>query len=236
MFQKSVIAAAIKQSIPAMIIYVAYGIPFGVLATSAGLPPWASVAMSFFVLAGTAQFMALQLLAIGSGCLEIMLATFLINFRHFFFSSTLATKIERLPISWLTFLAHVNTDETFGINMAKSRDKLPLETAFVMITGIMLHLTWTVSTLAGVYLGSALPNVDLLTALLPIFFAILLGLQLHNRFDVILAIAAGGLTYLLMQWIPGNSPFLITAIVVPALGAALIPSEHNTIEVVNETV
>lgn len=74
--------AGVLRAIPLAITYLAYGIPLGILGVQSGLPAWAMILMSTLVLGGASQYVCLQLLAVGAGIGDIILATFVVNLRH----------------------------------------------------------------------------------------------------------------------------------------------------------
>jgi len=71
-----------RDSIPVIVGAIPFGIIFGALAINAGLSVAGTLAMSLFVFAGSAQFVAAGLIAQGGGLLVIVLTTFVVNLRH----------------------------------------------------------------------------------------------------------------------------------------------------------
>ncbi|NPV42797.1 MAG: AzlC family ABC transporter permease [Firmicutes bacterium] len=78
--------------------------------------------MSFWVYAGASQFVAVNLLALNATYWEIVLTTFIINFRHFLMSASLSRRIEQ-PTSkkWIAFISFGITDETFTVAIYSTR-------------------------------------------------------------------------------------------------------------------
>ena len=60
---------------------LAIGVSFGAITVASGLPGWVAVAMSLFVFAGGAQFMAVGLVAAGNPFAAVF-AGLLLNARH----------------------------------------------------------------------------------------------------------------------------------------------------------
>jgi predicted branched-subunit amino acid permease len=71
------------NSFPINLGLLPIAISFGVLAENSGFTSIESSLMSILVLAGSAQFMAISMLLVGVGSLEIIITTFIINFRNF---------------------------------------------------------------------------------------------------------------------------------------------------------
>src|SRR4051794_12180478 len=56
---------------------------FGLLAKTTGLSFYEAVLMSMIVFAGASQYISLSLIAYGTGIVEIVITTFIVNIRHF---------------------------------------------------------------------------------------------------------------------------------------------------------
>ncbi len=54
---------ALKLTTPIFMGYFAAGVAYGMLATNAGMPAWFTIAMSFTVVSGTAQYAAIPFLS-----------------------------------------------------------------------------------------------------------------------------------------------------------------------------
>lgn len=81
-FLKRIITKVFPQTIPVMVGYLSLGIAFGLLLQSIGYEPLRALLMSLFIYAGSAQFLAVELLAAGATLAQVALLTFLLNFRH----------------------------------------------------------------------------------------------------------------------------------------------------------
>lgn len=209
-FQKGVL-----EAFPIVFSYLILSVPFGILATKLGIPPWASIGMSVFVFAGSAQFICLQLIAVNAGLAAIVAATFVINLRHFLMSMSLGHALPRTRKRFLLYIAHANTDETYGINITKRK---PLAFANVLGTNFFSHLGWIGGTAVGAVAGSVIPiEMKYVEGILPLMFVALLGSQIRSGKDHVLTLLAGALTLAFLQIFPGKWPFLITALSLPTL-------------------
>ncbi|MGB1289001.1 MAG: AzlC family ABC transporter permease, partial [Aggregatilineales bacterium] len=79
-----------KDTIPMIAGAIPFGIIFGTVAVTGGLSPMATLAMSLFVFAGSAQFIAAGLLTLGVGLGIIVFTTLIVNMRHALYSASLA--------------------------------------------------------------------------------------------------------------------------------------------------
>jgi len=197
---------------------VPFGLAYAITARSAGLSLLETQALSALVFAGSAQFSAVGLFAVGTGGAEIVLTTFLLNVRHLLYGVSLGrrfslTRRER-PVA-----AFFLTDEAFGIAAASGERSFP----FLLGAELSLFMMWNLATLAGFLLGSAIPDpaslgVDLV---FPLAFIALLVPLLRTRAELAVALASGALAYVLSRSLPGGLPVLITGVGGSALGAIL---------------
>ncbi len=94
--RRSEFLAGMKATIPLIVGAIPFGIIFGAVAVNAGISPMAAQAMSLFVFAGSAQFVAAGLVAGGAGLIIIILTTFVVNVRHGLYSMSLAPYVRKL--------------------------------------------------------------------------------------------------------------------------------------------
>src|SRR5690606_19085992 len=97
-------------------------ISYGVLAVQTGISIGHTLAMSLFIYAGASQFMAVNMLSLGATAAELIMATFVINFRHFVLSFSLMSRLKQVPRPWKAFLSFGITDETFAVSMMKGEE------------------------------------------------------------------------------------------------------------------
>ncbi len=90
----------VRDTVPMLVGAAPFGLIFGTLAAGSGLSGAGAMAMSAFVFAGSAQFIALTLLASGAGLLVIVFTTFVVNLRHLLYAATLLPHVARLPRRW----------------------------------------------------------------------------------------------------------------------------------------
>src|SRR5699024_1431641 len=101
---------------PIMLGYLPIAITYGVLAKQAGMTLTELTLMSVMVFAGASQFMGANMIAVGAGALEIIVATFVLNFRHFVMSLSFMNRLRNLSLKWKAPLSLGLTDETFAMS------------------------------------------------------------------------------------------------------------------------
>ena len=163
--KKSEALAGAKAAFPLIIGGIPFGILFGTLAPTSGLSIWATMAMSLFVFAGSAQFIVLALIAVQAPLEIILLTTFVVNLRHLLYATALVPHVSHLPMALRALLAFGLTDETFA-NMSQRylRDS-PLGTdhrfAHYFYLGSMasFYTSWSLATATGLILGNVMPDM-----------------------------------------------------------------------------
>ena len=111
----SELLAGAKATIPLVIGAIPFGIIFGTLSSISGLSFWGTMAMSSIVFAGSAQFIALNLLAAGAAWPIIVATTFVVNLRHMLYAAALVPYVKHLSARWHLPIAFTLTDETFAV-------------------------------------------------------------------------------------------------------------------------
>jgi predicted branched-subunit amino acid permease len=71
--------------------------------------------MSSIVFAGSAQFVATQLIGAGTPAGLLLLTTFVVNLRHLLYSASLAPYLRPLRPAWKVALAYLLTDEAYAV-------------------------------------------------------------------------------------------------------------------------
>ena len=105
---------------PIILGYLPVAITYGVLAKQAGMSLTELTLMSALVYAGASQFMAVNMFAVGTGALEIIIATFVLNFRHFVMSLSFMNQLKKIKLKWKIPLAFGLTDESFAVSAMNS--------------------------------------------------------------------------------------------------------------------
>ena len=187
----------IRDTVPLMIGAIPFGILFGVVALTAHLPWWATQAMSVFVFAGSAQFIAAGMLTAGVAYPVIVLTTFIVNLRHALYSASVAEYVRGLPHAWRAFLAFAMTDESYVVAILHYRDSardglVSLKHWYFLGANLGLFVPWQIATAVGFTLGNALgdPLALGLDFVFPIACVAMLIPQLKSRIDLTSALVA----------------------------------------------
>ena len=157
---RSEFLAGMRDSIPMVVGSLPFGILFGALAVNAGLSPFGAQAMSLFVFAGSAQFIAAGLVAQNVSALFIVVTTLVVNLRHALYSATLAPYLRHVKPRWLPLMGFTLTDETFVtvFKRFEERGALPHGQWYFFGSSALMYTDWQLCTLAGIVVGHAIPN------------------------------------------------------------------------------
>jgi predicted branched-subunit amino acid permease len=210
--RRSEFLAGVRAELPILVGVFPFGMIYGVLAMGAGLSPVVAQAMSAIVFAGSAQFLAVQLIAGSTPWLVIVLTVFIVNLRHLLYSASVAPQLESLPARWKGWLAYLLTDEAYAVAMTRyispsSRpaglDEMPTPGAeekkdarrnahwFFFGAGLALWSTWQLSTALGIFLGAQVPASRSLDFTLPLTFIAIIVPAIIDRPTMAAATTAG---------------------------------------------
>ncbi len=153
--------AGVKATIPLVIGAFPFGVIFGALAITTGISIPGAMAMSLFVFAGSAEFVAVGLVAGGASIPIIILTTFIVNLRHALYSATLAPFVKHLPQRWLLPLGYMLTDEAFVISSTHYNEPGDLADKHWYFLGseLILFVCWQLFTWLGIFAGTYLQDV-----------------------------------------------------------------------------
>lgn len=213
----SELAAGARGALPLLLGTAPFGLIYGALAVAAGLSNAAAVAMSLFVFAGSAQFIAVGLVAAGAPVAIIILTTLVVNLRHMLYSATLLPYLKTLPQHWRIALAFWLTDEAFAVCISRYReeDKSPWKHWYQLGASLAMYINWQFWCILGLVLGSRIPDAGAwgLDFALPVTFIGMTIPFIKNRSTVVCVITAA-----VVSLMTGFMPFKLGLIVAALAG------------------
>jgi 4-azaleucine resistance transporter AzlC len=209
----------VRDEAPILLGVVPFGLIFGALAVDAGLPSAAAQAMSAIIFAGSAQFLAAQMIGTGASGLVLVLVIFVVNLRHALYSASVAPHLRQLPPGWKLLLGYLLTDEAYAVTIAHYNQEGGGDHKhwYFLGAGLTLWSSWQVSTAVGIFLGMQLPQSWPLGFILPLTFIALVVPALVDKAGVAAAIFAG-LVGLATLGFPLKSGLLVAALAGIAVG------------------
>jgi branched chain amino acid efflux pump len=192
---RSEFLAGVRDTIPVDVGAIPFGIIFGALAVNSGLSPFGAQAMSLFVFAGSAQFIAAGLVAQNVSALFIIVTTFVVNLRHALYSATLAPYLRHVPARWLPLIGFTLTDESFVIVFKRfeERGSLPFGQWYYLGSAALMYVNWQIWTLVGIIAGQTIPNPESwgLDIAATVTFTGMIVTMLRNKSSGLAVIVAG---------------------------------------------
>jgi 4-azaleucine resistance transporter AzlC len=211
----------VQAQLPILIGVVPFGVIFGALAISAGIPPIEAQGFSILVFAGSAQFVAAGLVAGSTPAVIVVFTILVVNLRHMLYSATMSPYFQPLPARWKAALAWLLTDEAFAVgSLHYRRSRGSASHWFFLGTGLTLWGSWQLSTLVGIAVGAWIPAAWMLDFALPLTFMALLIPTLEDRPTQGSAIAAAVLS-LALAGLPYRLGLLLAALLAVGLGVAM---------------
>ncbi len=183
-----------RDGAPFLLVVGPFSILFGVVAAEAGLNVLEALGFSVVVIAGAAQFTALQLLRDDAPTVIVILSALAINLRMAMYSATLTPHLGKAPLWQRALVAYFLVDQSFALASAKF-DKEPALTVpqkvayfFGVVTPICPM--WYVLTVVGALIGNAIPPEYALDFALPITFLAMIAPMLRSVPHLTAAIVA----------------------------------------------
>ena len=191
--------AGVRDTLPMLVGAAPFGVIFGTLVTSGPLHLWHGQLMSLVVFAGSAQFIALGLIAGHASFAVVWATTLIVNLRHVLYSATLAPYVTHLPMRWRWALGGLLTDEVFAVAWAHYRQHPAGSVGpyYFFGSGLSMYLNWQLWTLAGLLFGAAFPGLQSLGldfAMVATFIAIVVPQLVAFRY-IAAAATAGALAF-----------------------------------------
>lgn len=217
-----------QLTLPILFGYLPLGMAFGVLfTTQLEYAWWVAPLMGLVIYAGAGQILAVSLLAINAGLLEVMVAMFVLNARHLFYGLSLLGQFK--GSGWRkAYLIFGLTDETYSLLTSRTRgaDRAFEQDVDFRITAFNQSY-WVAGCAIGALLGDNLvfDSAGIEFALVALFIVLTLEQfkALREGFPILLGAAAAGVAMLLLP--PAHQ--LIGAIAVVTAGLLLHYRAHR---------
>lgn len=218
---KKVIKQAFLSTLPVMAGYMVLGFGFGIILKANGHGILLSFVMSFFIYAGSMQYVALELLASGASYIVIALTTLMVNARHLFYGVSMLERYKgtgaRKP-----YLIFALTDETYSL-LCSELPELPegRRTDYFFAVSLLDQSYWVLGSVLGALVGTVISfnteGIDF--ALTALFLTVFIDQWRSNKRHFS-AIAGVGIS-LICLLIFGADSFLIPAMLLITLALSL---------------
>lgn len=204
---------------------LAYGAVWGGLARQAGLSLGEIVAMCLLVSAGTAQFVALPMLAAGAPAALLVLTTYIVNLRHYLMAAGLAPYFAGLSRGRLALLAHGISDEAYALTLARFA-RHPASVAYFVGCAATVYLAWYAGTLGGALVGGRIPRPERfgLDFAFPAVFLAILAREIRVGWQWLVAAVAAVIALAVAWTVGGTWHIAVAGLAASTLGIRLAPT------------
>ncbi len=199
-----------RAAIPLAIAVGAFGVSFGLLATSTGFGGAAAVAMSLTTYTGASQFAAVSILAAGGGAGAAIVAAVLLASRYLPIGLSVAP-VFRGPALLRFVQAQLIIDESWAVSTRKDGT---FDHGRLMGAGLTLLGAWMAGTVLGVIGGDFLgdPETLGLDAAFPALFLALLVPQLRQRTALRAALLGAAIAIALIPFVRPGIPIVAASV------------------------
>jgi 4-azaleucine resistance transporter AzlC len=206
--------SGVRDETPILLGVAPFAMLFGALAIGAHLSSLAAQAMSSIIFAGSAQFIAAQLVGTGTSGLVILMVVFVVNLRHALYSASVAPHVRHLSTGWKLLLSYLLTDEAYAVTIThyNREGDAPDRHWYFLGAGLTLWSAWQASTAVGIFIGAQIPAGWPLGFVLPLTFIALVVPALKDRAGVAAALVAA-VVGLLAAGFPYKTGLLAAALI-----------------------
>lgn len=144
--------AALPYTIPICVGFLFLGISYGFLMRSKGFSFVYPMLMSFFIFAGSMEFVTVNLLLSAFNPLYAFFLTLMVNARHLFYGISMLDKYKR--VGWKKgYLIYGMCDESFTINCTVTPPPDVDKGWFMFFVTMLNHIYWVSGATLGALLG-----------------------------------------------------------------------------------
>ncbi len=212
---RSEFISGLKAISPILLGVIPFATISGIAAIEVGLSAPLALAMSLIVFAGASQLAAVQLMSMSASIVVIVLTALIINLRFAMYSASIAPHFKTLTSKWKHVLAYLLTDQAYAVSITRFNDKAERghKHWFYLGAAFAMWATWQVSTAAGVFLGTQVPESWSLDFAIPLTFIALAMPVIKEKTAMAAALTAG-----LIATVAVNLPFNLSLIVAALVG------------------
>ena len=211
---KSYFWQGFRDGAPFILVLLPFSTLFGVVATEAGLNVYEAFAFSVVVIAGAAQFAAIQLMMDNAPTLIVIASALAVNLRMAIYSASLAPYLREAKLWQRALVAYGTVDQSYALAAVKyeNEPKMNIAQRLAYFTGALVPVLpfWYGLTVVGALGGKAIPESWAIDFAVPLTFLAMIGPMLRtlpHLVGAIVSIAAA----LGFAWVPFNLGLLIAA-------------------------
>lgn len=212
----------VRDGLPFIVVVFPFAMLFGVVATETGLSAAQTFIFSIAVIAGAAQFAAVQLMADSAPILIVVATALAVNLRMAMYSASIAPYLRGVPFWKRAAMSYILVDQSYAVGLAKFERAPDMSTSerVAYFTGTMaINMPlWYGGTLVGALVGSRIPPEYALDFAVPITFLALIGPMLKSAAHIMAALTSIVMA-LLLGFIPYDLGLMLAAVAAMVVGA-----------------
>jgi len=204
--------AGARAAGPLLVASFVFGLAFGAVVSASIVDPVVGAASYFIMVAGTAQFVMIDLMNASAALLVVLGAALVVNSRFALYSVALGPHYAPFPRRWKLGLAFLMTDQAAALSLRHGDEYPDPERRRWFFLGASLtyiSVSW-LGTIIGVITGPILPESWEISFIVPLMFVALLVPILRDRPGVVAALVAAGVV-LLARDLPTGVDILLGA-------------------------
>lgn len=179
------------------------GLAFGLLMSQAGFAWWWTPIFSSVIMAGSMEFLAIDMVLTGTGPLSSALTAFMVNFRHIFYGLTFPRHVVPKGVPTL-FSTYALSDEAYAVGSAVHA-RQPVTAARLLTIQGFITVMWIAAGIAGTLAGYVLPpDLEGMEFALTALFAVLAWEAFGASRDLSAPLIAAGLAVVAALVLPGQ--------------------------------
>ncbi|OIP83861.1 MAG: branched-chain amino acid transporter AzlC [Rhodobacterales bacterium CG2_30_65_12] len=221
---KSLTLRGMADGLPFVLVIGPFGLLFGVVATEAGLNLAETMGMTVLVIAGAAQFAALQQMVADTPIVMILATALAVNLRMAMYSASLTPWLGKAPLWKRAAVAYLMVDQVYMLAHLKyERDPgLSLADRLRYYFGTMIPIgpAWYAATFTGALVGQAIPPEFALDFAVPITFLAMIA-PMMKTLAHLAAAATSVLAALAFAGLPYGTGLLVAAAAAMAVGSGV---------------
>ena len=151
--------AGLRDITPLSFGVAVYGLAFGLLAAGQGMGALTTGLMGATVFAGSAQIVAVERLAAGSGAALAVIAGLALNLRILLMTASLRRELSGRPLWQVVLGVHLTSDENWVLMHATRTKGRAAGYWYLVGGGVSLIAVWVAATALGAGFARALPDL-----------------------------------------------------------------------------
>jgi len=219
---KSIFWQGVRDGAPFILVIIPFSTLFGVVATEAGLSVFETLSFSVLVIAGAAQFTAVELLRNDVPTVIVLISALAVNLRMAMYSASLTPYLGGASLWQRALAAYFTVDQTYACSVVKFEQNpdwtVGQRMTYFFAVAVPICPLWYAFTVVGAVIGSAIPEGLALDFAIPITFLAIIAPMLRTRAHVAAALVSVSAA-LMLAFLPYNLGLLAAGILAMMAGA-----------------